>query len=403
MTCGDDLNGSVTLRKGRAKPLQMHHPWVFADAVARTDGKPVSGDLITVHDHRGKFIAQGYYSSTSRIAVKLFSWRQGQRIDRAFWSRRIGRAVTMRSDFLGWGDPAGAVRLVNAEGDGTPGLIVDRYAGFLVVEFLTLGMAARRDMFVDILRELIETRGVFERSDPETSRHEGLSREPGVLWGETPPEFVEITEGGARFLVDLHGGQKTGFYLDQRDNRLRVAELAKGRRVLDAFCYTGAFALHAARAGAASVSAVDSSAVAVELARKSADLNGVDITFTRGNAFERLRMLALEGERFDLIVLDPPKLARGRAGVPKALRAYKDADLSALKLLSPGGVLVTCCCSGVVSEADFLRALGDAAVDAGRNVTIIERRRASRDHPFTPACLETDYLQCLIARTTDLD
>lgn len=393
--------GRVLLKRGRAKPLVMHHPWVFRNAVGEIDGDPDAGDLVTVHDHVGRFIGQGHFSPESGIVVKVFSWTEGEAIDAGFWHARLRKAVELRTSFLGMGGPSGAARLVNAEGDHLPGLIVDRYAGFLVVEFLTAGMAARDEMLVDVLRELTEPTGIFERPGEGAGRIAGLSRTPQTLWGEDPPEVIEITEGDARFLVDVRHGQKSGSYLDQRGNRLRAAGLAHGRRVLDAFCYTGGFAVHAALGAASSVTAVDSSASALELAAKNAQLNDVEVSFTRGNAFERLRMLGLEGQTFDMVVIDPPKLARSRAGVPKALRAYKDANLSALKLLAPGGVLVSCCCSGLVSEQDFLRALNDAAVDAGRTLTVIEKRGASPDHPFTPACPESDYLKCMVARVSD--
>ena len=393
--------GRIILKRGRAKPLAMHHPWVFRAAFSGIDGNPDAGDLVSVHDHVGRFIAQGCFSPQSRIPVKLFSWTEGETIDAAFWHERLRRAIELRTTFLEMNDPSSGARLVNSEGDAVPGLIVDRYGGFLVVRFLTAGMAARADMFVDILRELTEPVGVFERPEPEISRLEGISRTPQTLWGEEPPEFIEIAEGAAKFLVDVRHGQKSGFYLDQRENRLCAGGLARGRRVLDAFCYTGGFAVQAALGGAASVTAVDSSASSLDLGGKNAELNGVEVEFVRGNAFERLRMLHLEGETFDMVIIDPPRLARSRAGVTKALRAYKDANLSALKLLDTGGVLISCCCSGLVSEQDFLRALNDAAVDAGRTLTVIEKRGASPDHPFTPACPETDYLQCLICRVSD--
>ena len=401
MAATDTPNADLFVAKGRSKPIEMGHPWVFADAVVKTDGVPAAGDVVRVRDHRGKFIAQGCFNPTSRIAVKLLSWDENERIDRAFWTGRIGAAVALRNDFPGLSDPVGAFRLVNAEGDGLPGLIVDRYADFLVVQFLTPGTASRAEVLVDLLHELTGPAGIVERVDAEVARHEGLARKASTLWGETPPETVEIVEGPARFLVDVLGGHKTGWYLDQRDNRLRVAELARGRRVLDAFCYTGGFAVQAALGGATSVTGVDSSASTLELARRNAEHNGVTVEFHRGSAFERLRMLKLEGAEFDMVVLDPPKLARGRSGVPKALRAYKDADLSALKLLTPGGFLVTCCCSGVVTDGDFLRALGDAAADAGRDLRVVEMRGAAADHPFTPACPETDYLRCLVARVVN--
>ncbi|KPJ52420.1 MAG: hypothetical protein AMS16_06400 [Planctomycetes bacterium DG_58] len=393
--------GRILLKRGRTKPVAMHHPWVFEATIGKIDGNPGAGDLVSVHDHVGRFIGQGYFSPESKIPVKLFSWTEGETIDAAFWRERLKRAVELRTTFLQMNDPASGVRLVNSEGDGVPGLVVDRYGGFLVVGFLTVGMAARADLFADILCELTEPAGVFERPEPEISRLEGISRTPQTLCGEEPPECIEIVEGPAKFLVDVRHGQKSGFYLDQRENRLRAGELASGRRVLDAFCYTGGFAVQAALGGAASVTAVDSSASSLELAGKNAELNGVEVAFVRGNAFERLRMLHLEGETFDMVIIDPPRLARSRAGVTKALRAYKDANLSALKLLDPGGILVTCCCSGLVSEQDFLRALNDAAVDAARSLSVIERRGASPDHPFSPACPETDYLQCLISRLSD--
>jgi len=398
MDSEDAARGRIVLKRGRIKPVAMHHPWVYADAVGRIEGSPGAGDLVDVHDPVGRFIGHGYFSPQSKIPVKLFSWREEETIDAGFWRARLNQAVELRTGFLGMSDPSGAVRLVNAEGDGVPGLIVDRYAGYLLVEFLTHGLARRADMFVEILRELTAPAGIFERPEPEISRLEEISRAEGVLAGAEPPELVEITEGPAKFLVDLRRGQKTGFYLDQRENRLRTAELVRSRRVLDAFCYTGAFSVHAALAGAKSVQAIDSSEASIELARRNAEVNGVTAEFARGNAFERLRMLQLEGETFDMVIIDPPKLARSRPGVSKALAAYKDANLSALKLLAPGGVLVTCCCSGLVSNQEFLRAVNDAAVDAGRSITIVEKRGASRDHPFVPACPETDYLKCLIAR-----
>ena len=392
--------GRILLKRGRATPLVMHHPWVFRDTVGKTEGECAAGDLVTVHDHIGRFVGQGYFSPQSKIPVKIFSWTQGEVIDTAFWHARLKSAVELRMQFPGQNAPSSAARLVNAEGDHVPGLIVDRYAAFLVVQFLTPGMAARDEMFTVILCELTEPVGVFERPDETMGRFEGISRTPQTLRGEAPPELIEFTEGDARFLVDVRHGQKSGFYLDQRENRLCAARLARGRRVLDAFCYTGAFAVQAALAGATSVTGVDSSEPSLELARKNAGLNGVEVGFERGNVFERLRMLALEGQTFDMVVVDPPRLAKGRAGVPKALRAYKDVNLSALKLLAPKGVLVSCCCSGVVSEQQFHRALNDAAVDAGRTVTITEKRTASPDHPFTPACPDTDYLQCVIARAS---
>jgi 23S rRNA (cytosine1962-C5)-methyltransferase len=397
----DIARGKIFLKRGRTKAVAMHHPWVFEEAIDRIEGNPNGGDLVEVFDPVGRFIGRGYLSPKSKLRTKLFSWVQGEKIDAEFWRGRFSSAVKLRTEFLGLGGPGAAMRLVNAEGDGIPGMMVDRYADYLTVEFLTLGMATRSAMFVDILRDLTGVKGILERPEADVAKFEGLTRTEGVLWGEMPPDLVEITEGPAKFLVDLRRGQKTGFYLDQRENRLRVGALAKGRKVLDAFCYTGAFAIHAALGGASSVTGIDSSGPSLELGVKNEDLNGVTIQFERGNAFERLRMLNMEERTFDMVILDPPKLARGRTGLPKALAAYKDADLSALKLLEPGGILVTCSCSGLVTETDFVRALNDAAVDVGRRLRVVEKRGCSSDHPFDPACPETDYLQCLIARVSD--
>ena len=294
MPPSDVASAKIILAKGRSKAVAMHHPWVFAEAVGRIDGRPASGDLVEVQDYRGRFIGYGYYSPNSKIRVKLFCWTKGEAIGRASWRERLEQALSIRRDVLGMTDGRAACRLVNSEGDCAPGLTVDRYADFLVVEFGTPGMAERAEMFADVLTELTGAAGIYERAGADAARFEGFTRKPGVLAGDEPPEFVEIEEGRARFLVDVRGGHKTGFYLDQRENRLRAAGFAKGRRVLDAFCYTGGFAVQAAVAGAESVMAVDSSAEALETARKNAEVNGVDVEFVRGNAFERLRMLQLE-------------------------------------------------------------------------------------------------------------
>jgi 23S rRNA (cytosine1962-C5)-methyltransferase len=392
----DHVAGKITLTKGHVKPIACRHPWVFASAVGRVEGSPAPGGLVSVHDGVGRFLAKGYYSPQSNIRVKLFSWDQSEKIDGTFWHRRLSAAVALRAETLGLTERRGACRLVNAEGDWAPGLIVDRYGDFLVVEFLTAGTASRAEMFVDVLWEIAKPLGIIERPEAGMARSEGISRAEAVLRGEEPPELTEITEGRANFLVDLRKSQKTGFYLDQRENRIRAAEFAKGRRVLDAFCYTGGFAVHAALAGAQSVCAVDSSGASLEIGRKNAQLNGVQVEFVDANVFERLRMMKVEGQAFDMIILDPPKLAQNRAGIAKALRAHKDANLSALKIIEPNGILVTCTCSGLISRDVFLRALTDAACDTKRNVTVIEHRGASPDHPFSPACPETAYLQCLI-------
>jgi 23S rRNA (cytosine1962-C5)-methyltransferase len=289
--------------------------------------------------------------------------------------------------------------LVFSEGDGLSGLTVDRYDRWLAVQFTSLGLARRREMLAELLVELVRPEGIMLRTERGIGRLEGLELHDEPLWGKVPDGPVAIEEGGLRFLVNLVEGQKTGFYLDQRDNRRAVAPLAAGRRVLDAFCYTGGFALHAARAGAASVYAVDASEPALALARENARLNGLDnVQFVRGDVFTHLDELARAGERFGLVVLDPPKFARTRGAVEEALRGYRRLQTLALRLLEPDGFLVTCCCSGLIT-VDMLEDLqAQLAVEERRSIQTLERRGQAPDHPVSVGCLESNYLKCLISR-----
>jgi 23S rRNA (cytosine1962-C5)-methyltransferase len=288
---------------------------------------------------------------------------------------------------------------VFSEGDGLSGCTVDRYDRWLVVQFTGLGLASRRDLLVELLVELVRPEGVYLRTERGIGRLEGLELHDGLLWGRVPPEPVPIEEDGVHFLVHLAQGQKTGFYLDQRDNRRAVARLAAGRRVLDAFCYTGGFGLHAARAGAASVHGVDQSEPALALARANARLNGVDhVDYVRADVFEHLGELAAQGERFGLVVLDPPRFARARHAVEEALRGYRRLQALALRLLEPDGILVTCCCSGLITTAMLEDLLAQRAAEEKRDVQLLERRGPAPDHPVSVSCLESHYLKCLIAR-----
>ncbi|HMC64076.1 MAG TPA: class I SAM-dependent rRNA methyltransferase [Gemmataceae bacterium] len=389
----------VILRPRRAQPFYGRHPWVYAGAIAAVEGEPADGDPVDVYSHAGSFIARGLFNSKSKIRVRLYSWAADVPLDRAFFQERLATAIRLRRDILGLDGSGRACRLVFSEADGLSGLTVDRYARWLVVQFTALGLARRREMLADLLVELVQPHGIYLRTERGIGRLEGLELRDGPLWGQMPAGPVIIEENGLRFLVNLGEGQKTGFYLDQRDNRAAVARFAAGRRVLDAFCYTGGFGLHAARAGAREVLGIDASEPALALARENARLNGLDqVTFIADDVFDQLAALAAAGRRFDLLILDPPKFARARHAVEEALRGYRRLQTLALQLLDPDGILVTCCCSGLISAGMLDDLLAQVAVKERRDVQILEHRGQAADHPVSVACLESSYLKCIISR-----
>lgn len=426
----------VILKPRRARPFYGRHPWVFAGAVAAVEGEPADGAVVDLVSHAGNFVARGIYNSQSKIRVRLYSWSAEDALDEAFFRRRLEKAVHLRRHVLGLCPPltpnpspregegsnrsplsppgrgAGgegqssltsapsACRLVFSEADGLSGMTVDQYDRWLTVQFTSLGMAQRREMLTGILRELVQPEGIYLRTERGIGQLEGMELHDGLLWGYVPQEPILIEEAGVQFQVHLTEGQKTGFYLDQRDNRQAVARLARGRRMLDAFCYTGGFGLHAARAGAASVLGVDVSEAALHLARTNAQLNGVaDImTFERSDVFAKLDALVAAEERFGLVVLDPPKFARAGGAVEEALRGYRRLQALALKLLEADGILVVCCCSGLITRDMLLDLLAQLAAEMRRPVQILESRGAAADHPVSATCPETGYLKCLICR-----
>jgi 23S rRNA (cytosine1962-C5)-methyltransferase len=387
----------VVLKPRRARPFYGRHPWVFAGAVQAIEGEPADGDAVEVVANEGHFIAHGIYNSRSKILVRLYSWEQDAALNRSFFRDRLEAAIRLR-DMLGLRGPGRACRLVFSEGDGLSGCVVDQYDRWLVVQFTSLGLAQRREMLAELLVEVMQPAGIYLRTERGIGRLEGLELQDGPLWGEVPQEPLTIEEAGVRFLVNIAEGQKTGFYLDQRDNRQAVARLAAGRRVLDAFCYSGGFGVHAARAGARSVLGIDQSAAALDLARANVQLNELaDVQFIQGNVFAQLDALIAAGERFDLVVLDPPKFARNRSAVEEALRGYRRTQMAALDLLAPDGILVTCCCSGLIT-VDMLRgSLAEASAAKRREVRLLDVRGAAADHPISVACLESEYLKCLVA------
>jgi 23S rRNA (cytosine1962-C5)-methyltransferase len=389
----------VVLKPRKARPFYGLHPWVLDSAVDRVESEVSDGDVVDLVSDKGKFIARGVFNGRSRIRVRLYTWNAAEPLDDAFWRRRLESAVAFRRQ-LGYDDPRGAVRLVFSEGDGLSGLIVDRYADFLAVQVTALAMAARLPWIVSLLVELTGARGVMLRTERGVSRAEGLDLRDGPYWGSPLDGPLLIVDHGLTYELDLAEGQKTGFYLDQRENRVAAAGYFRGRRVLDMFCYSGGFAMAAAALGGASeVLGVDTSQKAVDLAGANAERNDLkNVQFQRGDGFQTLEALARDGQKFGGVVLDPPKFARSRQSVNEALRAYHWLNRLGVGLLEPGGILVTCSCSGHVSREDFWHMLVGVAQQSGRQIQVLEQRGASPDHPISTACLESEYLKCFVCR-----
>jgi 23S rRNA (cytosine1962-C5)-methyltransferase len=389
----------AVLKPRRARPFYGRHPWVLDSAIARVEGSPANGDVVDLVSDAGKFIARGFFNGKSRIRVRLYTWDANQRLDRDFWAARLRAAIELRKT-LGLDAADGAARLVFSEADYLSGLVVDRYARWLCVQVTGYGMARRLETLTAALGDLVHPRGIFIRTEKGVAAAEGIELRDGLLCGEGPggPAFIE--ENGLRFGVDLETGQKTGFYLDQRDNRRAAARYMHGRRVLDMFCYSGGFGLNALVHGQArEVLAFDASQKAVSLARANAELNGVsNIRFETADCFAALDTLAAAGERFGAVVLDPPKFARTRRSVVDAMRAYHRLNRRAVDLLEPGGILVTCSCSGHVTREDFLHVLLGVAEQTDREIQVLETRAAAPDHPLAVTCLESEYLKCFICR-----
>jgi 23S rRNA (cytosine1962-C5)-methyltransferase len=392
---------ALYLHPGKEKPVRQRHPWVFSGAIARLEGQPGPGDLVEVCDAHGTWLARGYYNPRSQIAVRLLTWDQAEAVDEGFWRRRLIQAAAARKALAE--DPhTDAYRLVYAESDGVPGLIVDRYGDWLVVQFLTAGVEVRRGLLLALLVELFKPRGIVDRSDVAVRKQEGLPLRSELAWGEAPRSELVIRENGLRFLVDLLRGQKTGFYLDQRVNRWIVAGYAAGRRVLNAFSFTGAFGVYALARGATHVTNLDSSYEALVGAEAALRLNGFDpdrqAEAIAGDVFEVLRAFRAEGRLFDMVILDPPKFAARKAELAGATRGYKDINLLGMQLLTPGGILATFSCSGLVTPDLFQKIVFAASVDAGRDVQVLAKLGQGPDHPILLSFPEGEYLKGLLCR-----
>ncbi len=396
---------TVTLKPSKERSLLRRHPWVYANAIDRVEGKPALGATVIVRTHDGRFLARAAYSPHSQIRLRVWSFDEAEPIDHAFFKRRVQHAAAHRQAFV---RDTGAVRLIFGEADGLPGLIVDHYVedkdgasgrGQLVCQFMAAGVEAWKEAIVAALVGTTGCPNVYERSDVSIREKEGLEQTTGVLAGDAPPETLIARENGVRYHVDVRGGHKTGFYVDQRENRALVQAYAAGRDVLNCFCYTGGFSLAALGGGATRVVSIDSSGDALALARANVEANGFDAEraeWLDADAFRTLRGLVDEGRRFDLVVLDPPKFAPAREHVDRAARAYKEINLSGFKLLRPGGLLFTYSCSGAIDADLFQKIVAGAAADARVDARILKRLGAGLDHPLLAAFPEGEYLKGLL-------
>jgi 23S rRNA (cytosine1962-C5)-methyltransferase len=394
------ITAQVILKKGREKSVHNRHPWIFSGAVDRIEGNPTDGDVVDVWDSRARFIARGIVNQHSQIVVRILTWDQDVLIGEGFWRGRLERAISARES-LAASPLIDAYRLVHAEADGLPGLIVDRYGPWLVVQFLSLAVERNKASIIDHLADLAAPQGIFNRSDDAVREREGLIPVAGPIWGEVPPDLVEITEHGFRFLVDIKMGHKTGFYLDQRENRKIASPYFRGAEVLNAFAYTGAFAVYAVAGGAARIINVDTSEAVLKLAERNMRRNGFggrEDVYAAADTFELLRTYRDYGWHFDVVVLDPPKFAPSKTQVKAAMRGYKDINLLGMKLLRSGGYLITFSCSGAINFELFQKVLFEAAVDAKRDVHIVERLGQGMDHPVLLTFPESQYLKGFICR-----
>ncbi|HEY3966879.1 MAG TPA: class I SAM-dependent rRNA methyltransferase [Planctomycetaceae bacterium] len=391
----------VFLKPRRAQPFFARHPWVFSGAVARAEGNPAPGAEVALVTEHGEFVARGLFNPSSNILVRLYGWDPQAPLDEAFWSQRLDEAIRLRRDVLKLVSPTSACRLVFSEADGLSGLVVDRYGDWLSIQLTSLALAARRDLLARLLNEKLAPAGIWLRTEKGIREAEGLEIADGLVSGDKPPRPLIIEEHGLQYGVDIVEGQKTGFFLDQRDNRRELAKYVSGGRMLDVCCYSAGFAMNAARHGnAREVLAIDVSEPALTTARANVELNGLTqtIRFEKADSFTALEALRGMGEKFDVVVLDPPKLARHTRGIPEALRGYHSLNRLAMEVIGSDGVFVTCSCTGHVSTEMFEDTLTDAARSAKRRLQILEVRHAATDHPTSTTCRETNYLKCYIAR-----
>lgn len=404
---------SIILKSGRKKPLLRRHPWIFSNAIEDIEGEPEPGENVQIKSSEDEPLGHGAYSPQSQIRVRIWTFDPDEEVNDAFFARRIDAALEKRQplwDRIDVGqsheqndnhDSDLALRLINAESDGLPGVIVDRYGPHLICQFLTAGSKYWKQAVTGRLAELDFCSGVFERSDIDIRQKEGMQQQSGLLHGEEPPELLQIQENGCRYMVDVREGHKTGFYLDQRDNRALVKDYAEDKDVLNVFSYTGGFGVNALHGGARSVTHVESSNEALELARRNTEINGFDpdaSEFIAGDAFHVLRDLKDKERYFDLLILDPPKFVPSRHQLKRGARGYKDINMLAFQLIRNGGILFTFSCSGHMPPDLFQKIVADASLDAGRNAQILRWMHQSEDHPVGLNFPEGTYLKGMICR-----
>ena len=390
---------AMTLKAGREKSVLRRHPWIFSGAVANIKGNPEAGATIDIYSNQGAWLARAAYSPQSQIVGRIWTFEQTEEVSAAFFHARLKQALAARQRLAA--QNVTAYRVVNAESDGLPGVIIDHYGDFFVCQFLTAGAEAWKAVIVAELAALAPHAGIYERSDADVREKEGLPLVSGVLSGETPPDVLEIQEGGVRFLVDIQRGQKTGFYLDQRDNRAFLAYFAPGAEVLNCFAYTGGFGVYALKHGAKKVTNIETSADALDLAKKNVLLNGMNPDLAESvqdDVFKALRVYRNAERQFDVVVLDPPKFAESKSQLERACRGYKDINWLAMRALRPGGVLVTFSCSGLMTLDLFQKIVADAALDAHRNAQMIHILTQAEDHPVALNFPEGTYLKGLVCR-----
>lgn len=385
------------LLPGKSKLFYSRHPWVFPGAIGHTEAGIPDGAVVQLVSHNGNFVAWGLYNSNSRVRVRLHSWEKGHPPGSSLWRDRIRTAIRLRRD-LGLMDPDGACRIVNSEGDHLSGLVVDRFGQWLSVQASSLGLNQRMEEILDILMDETGCQGIIRRQDKEMAKLEGIEAFEGLSRGQSPPDRLEFHEHGLTVGVNLVEGQKTGYYLDQRDNRLVAGPLAKGRSVLDAFTYAGGFALRAALGGARSVVAIDQSQNALDMAEANAHANGLakSIVFQKAEVFDNLAQRVDSGEKFGLVIVDPPKFARGKNRVEEALRGYRRLFTLAFRLVEADGRLVLCSCTGSVTRDMLLELISQVAAEERKDARILRASGAAPDHPVATSCPESDYLKCFV-------
>ena len=389
----------VVLKKGKEKAAWQHHPWIFSGAMERISGDPTNGEVVRVIDHSGDFLAYGYFNANSRVAIRLLEWDETRTIDKAWYTEKIHQALSLRQHILT--AETNTCRLIFSEADFLPGLIVDQYGEFLSMQIGSSGIEQAKEIIVEILVEACQPRGIVNKSDTGARSHEGLDPADGLLWGESPAEFIEVRENGISYHINISEGQKSGFYCDQRDNRNILSAYAEGKEILDCFSYSGGFTLNCLKSGAKHVMAVDSSTLAIETLQKNVALNNFSsdmVTVVQSDVNKQLRSLKESGHTFDIIVLDPPKYAPSRSALDRAARAYKDLNRLGMGLLKPGGLLATFSCSAAADLDTYKQIIAWAALDAGKEVQIIKQFHQPEDHPVRTSFPEGEYLKGLLLR-----